>query len=205
MTTVLDKPTRQSPEHEPIPQAQDRAALGTDDGLGARLNWLRAGVMGANDGIVSTAGMVVGVAGAAVGSSAILAAGIAATVAGALSMAVGEYVSVSSQRDALVARAGDELAAGEDGLTNPWHAAWASMIAFVAGALVPLLTMALAPQGLAVRATFGAVIVALLLTGATAAHLGGASRTRGAARTILGGVVAMGVTWAIGSLVGLQL
>ena len=67
--------------------------------IAARSNWLRAGVMGANDGIVSTAGMVVGVAGAAVGSGALLASGVAALVAGALSMAVGEYVSVSSQRD----------------------------------------------------------------------------------------------------------
>ncbi|WP_423836061.1 VIT1/CCC1 transporter family protein [Streptomyces cathayae] len=67
--------------------------------ISRRLNWLRAGVMGANDGIVSTAAMVVGVAGAAVSNSALLASGIAAVVAGALSMAVGEYVSVSSQRD----------------------------------------------------------------------------------------------------------
>src|SRR5688572_26514899 len=67
--------------------------------IASRLNWLRAGVMGANDGIVSTAGIVVGVAGAAVSDDALLAAGIAAVAAGALSMAVGEYVSVSSQRD----------------------------------------------------------------------------------------------------------
>lgn len=71
--------------------------------ISRRLNWLRAGVMGANDGIVSTAAMVVGVAGAAVSNSALLASGIAAVVAGALSMAVGEYVSVSSQRDSQVA------------------------------------------------------------------------------------------------------
>ena len=67
--------------------------------LPSKLNWLRAGVMGANDGIVSTAGIVVGVASAAVSNEALLAAGVAALVAGALSMAAGEYVSVSSQRD----------------------------------------------------------------------------------------------------------
>ena len=66
----------------------------------AKLNWLRAGVLGANDGIVSMAGLVVGVAGATQSSTAILAAGIAGLVAGAFSMAVGEYVSVSTQRDA---------------------------------------------------------------------------------------------------------
>ncbi|MEV7572127.1 VIT family protein [Pseudarthrobacter sp. NPDC089323] len=67
--------------------------------IASRLNWLRASVMGANDGIVSTAGMVVGVAGAAVDTSALVAAGVAAVIAGALSMGVGEYLSVSSQRD----------------------------------------------------------------------------------------------------------
>ncbi|MDQ3404692.1 MAG: VIT family protein [Actinomycetota bacterium] len=69
------------------------------DNLGARLNWLRAGVLGANDGIISTAGLVVGVAGASTDRTVILAAGVAGLVAGALSMAGGEYVSVSTQRD----------------------------------------------------------------------------------------------------------
>ncbi|MDF2976329.1 MAG: hypothetical protein K0S40_1057 [Actinomycetospora sp.] len=67
--------------------------------LSQRLNWLRAGVLGANDGIVSTAGLVVGVAGATVERAPIATAGIAGVVAGAVSMALGEYVSVSSQRD----------------------------------------------------------------------------------------------------------
>ncbi|HVW44996.1 MAG TPA: VIT family protein [Amycolatopsis sp.] len=69
------------------------------ESLGSRLNWLRAGVLGANDGIVSVAGLVVGVAGAAADRTAVLMAGIAGLVAGALSMAGGEYVSVSTQRD----------------------------------------------------------------------------------------------------------
>jgi len=67
--------------------------------ISARLNWLRAGVLGANDGIVSVAGLVVGVAGATQDRTAILTAGVAGVVAGALSMAGGEYVSVSTQRD----------------------------------------------------------------------------------------------------------
>ncbi|HZD16171.1 MAG TPA: VIT family protein [Pseudonocardiaceae bacterium] len=69
------------------------------DRLGARLNWLRAGVLGANDGIVSVAGLVVGVAGATTARGPIFTAGLAGLVAGAASMALGEYVSVSSQRD----------------------------------------------------------------------------------------------------------
>ena len=67
--------------------------------IAGKLNWLRAGVLGANDGIVSVAGLVVGVAGATGGRPALLTAGLAGLVAGALSMAGGEYVSVSTQRD----------------------------------------------------------------------------------------------------------
>lgn len=81
--------------------------------IGERLNWLRAGVLGANDGIVSTAGLVLGVAGATPNTAALLTAGVAGLVSGALSMAAGEYVSVSTQRDtevAAVARERDELA-----------------------------------------------------------------------------------------------
>lgn len=70
-----------------------------DSGLAAKLNWLRAGVLGANDGIVSTAGIIVGVVAAGSSASAILTAGVAAVTAGAVSMALGEYVSVSAQRD----------------------------------------------------------------------------------------------------------
>lgn len=70
-----------------------------DHAMGSRLNWLRAGVLGANDGIVSTAGLVVGVAGADAPRGAIFTAGLAGLVAGAVSMALGEYISVSSQRD----------------------------------------------------------------------------------------------------------
>jgi vacuolar iron transporter family protein len=68
-------------------------------GTAGRLNWLRAGVLGANDGIVSVAGIVIGVAGATSARGPIFTAGLAGLVAGAVSMALGEYVSVSSQRD----------------------------------------------------------------------------------------------------------
>jgi VIT1/CCC1 family predicted Fe2+/Mn2+ transporter len=68
-------------------------------GRAGRMNWLRAGVLGADDGIVSVAGIVVGVAGATSARGAIFTAGMAGLVAGAVSMALGEYVSVSSQRD----------------------------------------------------------------------------------------------------------
>ena len=77
-------------EGEPELHVQDTAG---------RLNWLRAGVLGANDGIVSTAGLVIGVAAATTNRGAIFTAGLAGLAAGAMSMAVGEYVSVSTQRD----------------------------------------------------------------------------------------------------------
>lgn len=82
------------------------------DGIAHRLNWLRAGVLGANDGIVSVAAIVVGVAGATPAFAPILTAGAAGLVGGAISMALGEYVSVSSQRDsqrALIAKETREL------------------------------------------------------------------------------------------------
>jgi VIT1/CCC1 family predicted Fe2+/Mn2+ transporter len=81
-------------------------------GVGQRLNWLRAGVLGANDGIVSVASLVVGVAGATTDNAALLIAGLAGLVGGAISMALGEYVSVSSQRDserALIHKEREEL------------------------------------------------------------------------------------------------
>src|SRR5450759_439452 len=87
-------------------------------GRAAKLNWLSAGVLGANDGIVSVAGIVVGGAGATSARGAIFTAGIAGLVAGSVSMALGEYVSVSSQRDsehALLAKEKRELADTPDG------------------------------------------------------------------------------------------
>jgi len=73
--------------------------LHTERHLVSRIGWLRAGVLGANDGIVSTASLIVGVAAASTPSTDVLIAGVAGLVAGAMSMAAGEYVSVSSQAD----------------------------------------------------------------------------------------------------------
>jgi len=89
-----------------------------DDSIAARLNWLRAGVLGANDGIVSVAATVVGVAGVTNDVTPILVAGAAAVVGGAVSMALGEYVSVSSQSDsqrALIEKERQELRDDPDG------------------------------------------------------------------------------------------
>jgi vacuolar iron transporter family protein len=225
-----------------------------DGRLGARLNWLRAGVLGANDGIVSTAGLVVGVAGATTDRSAILVAGVAGLFAGALSMAAGEYVSVSTQRDsekallekerkelrdmpedelaeldkiyvekglsvdlaqqvaqqltdhdALGAHADAELGIDPDDLTNPWHAAWASMISFTVGALLPLLTIGLVPQAARGWVTVVSVALALALTGWSSARLGQSPPGRAVLRNVAGGLLAMAVTYLIGVLFGARI
>lgn len=221
------------------------------NGVAARLNWLRAAVLGANDGIVSTAATVVGVAGVTNAVAPILIAGTAAVVGGSVSMALGEYVSVSSQRDsqeALIEKERRELLEDPDGelielaglyedrglspetarqvadeltrhdalaahlsvelnideleVANPWHAAFASAASFAAGAVLPLLTILLLPAELRIPLTFVAVLVALAITGAASAQVGGSSRRRAMARLVLGGALAMAVTYAVGTLLG---
>ena len=220
-------------------------------GVGQKLNWLRAGVLGANDGIVSVAALVVGVAGATDEVGPIFTAGIAGLVGGAISMALGEYVSVSSQRDserALIAKetrelrempeqefeeltqlyrdrgltdatarqvateltAHDALAAhlevelhiDQNDLVSPWQAALSSAVSFTIGALLPLLAILLSPAEWRIPITFVAVLLALAITGAISAHLGGSGRWRASIRLVIGGALALAVTWLIGSLLG---
>ncbi len=221
------------------------------DGMGARLNWLRAGVLGANDGIISTAGLVIGVAAATTARGPIVTAGVAGLVAGAVSMALGEYVSVSSQRDterallekerreleefpeaelaeladiyvkkglsattarivaeeltandAFAAHVDAELGIDPDDLTNPWHAAFASALAFTVGAALPLIAILLAPTAARVTVTFAVVVLALALTGSVSAALGKAGHLRAIVRLVVGGALAMLVTFGIGALLG---
>ncbi|MCC9306355.1 VIT family protein [Kitasatospora sp. RB6PN24] len=219
--------------------------------MSTRLNWLRAGVLGANDGIVSTAGLVVGVAGATSSSTALLAAALAGLLAGALSMASGEYVSVSAQRDseraalaveerelaeqpdaelreltgllaqrglteevarevaeqltaqdALSAHARVELGIDPEQISNPWHAAGASCLAFTVGALLPLLAIVLPPVALRVPVTVVAVLCALMITGWVGARLGDSPVRPSVLRNVAGGGLAMAITYAAGSLIG---
>ncbi len=218
-----------------------------------RLNWLRAAVLGANDGIVSIAGLVVGVAGATSSNIVIITAGLAGIVAGALSMAAGEYVSVSSQKDsekallkkerqelidypveeleeltqiyeqkglsratarlvadeltkndAFAAHVDAELGIDPDSLTNPTHAAVASALAFLAGSIIPMVAIVVAPEPYKVAVTFVSVIAALGFTGSLSAHAGGAGKRKAALRVIIGGAIAMIVTYGIGRLIGMS-
>ena len=222
-----------------------------EGGLNNRLNWLRAAVLGANDGIVSTAGIVMGVAGATDARATILVAGVAGLAAGALSMGAGEYVSVSTQKDselalldkerrelaedpeeelaelaglyvdkglseelahevarqltdhdALGAHAEAELGIDPDDITSPWSAAWASMLSFTVGALLPLLTILMFSVDARVWVTVGSVTAALALTGWASARFGYGPPGRAVVRNVAGGLFAMAVTYAIGSVLG---
>lgn len=169
----------------------------------ATLNRLRAAVLGANDGIVSTASVLMGVAGAQADTKVLFTAGLAALVAGALSMAVGEYVSVSSQRDAEKVNSKlADVAAEDDEYTNPWHAAVASLLAFIVGGLVPFIAVIIAPGNSKIPVTVVAVILGLITTGYFSATVGGASRMRAVARVITGGLIAMAITYFVGVAFG---
>jgi len=159
--------------------------------------------LGANDGVVSVASIVVGVAAANQPVGVIVTAGVAGLSAGALSMASGEYVSVSTQRDTerVLVQKG-ELNKKEEELANPWHAAYASAIAFLSGGIIPVIAVMLPPNAWRLPVTFGAAVIVLIITGVLSAYAGGANKTKAALRVVLGGVFAMTVTYGVGLLFG---
>ena len=216
-----------------------------------RIGWLRAAVLGANDGIVSTASLIAGVAAAGTTRQDILLAGIAGSVAGALSMAAGEYVSVSSQadtenaelaiergeladdpaaeteelaaiyrvrgldaalaqqvaeqlmsHDAIGAHARDELGLSEQLGARPLQAALASAGTFIIGALLPTLTVLVAPLASIGLVVSAASLVCLAALGASSSIAGGAPVWIGVARVTFWGAVAMATTAAVGALFG---
>lgn len=107
-----------------------------------------------------------------------------------------------TERDALRAHAEVELGIDPDELTNPWHAAGASFLAFTVGALLPLLAIVLPPPSARLPVTVLSVLAALALTGWGSARLGEAAAGRAVARNMAGGALAMGVTYAAGALLG---
>ncbi|GAA2077097.1 VIT family protein [Pseudolysinimonas kribbensis] len=208
-------------------------------------------MLGANDGIVSVAAVVVGVAGATTSLPAIIAAGSAALVGGAISMALGEYVSVSSSRDttraliekerhelatmpeqelaeltelyrakglsqatartvaeeltahdALAAHLEVELNIDEDDIVSPWAAAAASALAFLIGAVLPMVAILLPPEPARIPVCFAAVLVALVLTGTISARIGGTHPLRATLRVVIGGALALAATFLVGRLLG---
>ena len=224
-----------------------------DININSRLNYIRALVLGANDGIVSIAGLVVGIAGATSSTHIIFTGGMAGIIAGAISMAAGEYVSVSSSRDTEIAllekekyelkhfpemelkelaelyeqkglskktaiQVAKELSAEDpyrahvdaelgidpNNLTNPWHAAFASAASFLVGSSIPLLAVMLPPDNVRVPTTFFSVILALVITGTVSGKISKAPILRAILRIVIGGALAMIVTYSIGYLFGVQ-
>ena len=225
--------------------------LHTENHLINRVGWLRAAVLGANDGIISTASLMVGVATAASSSSEVLLTGIAGLVAGSMSMAAGEYVSVSSQadteradlgrerqelatdrdaelqelatiyigrgveaplarqvaeqlmaKDALGAHARDELGISEAISANPIQAALTSAATFAAGAALPILAALVAPGPPWCCPSSECRWSCWRLLGAIGAKAGGADLLKPTVRVAFWGAFAMGVTAAIGALIG---
>lgn len=217
----------------------------------ARVGWLRAAVLGANDGLVSTASLLVGVAAAGGSRSAVLVAGVAGLSAGALSMAAGEYVSVASQRDleraqlaieaeelarfpdaeleelaalyvergldrplalevarafmqrhALETHAREELGIDVRSIARPTQAAVVSALSFTIGAVLPLLVAVVTSRTARVPATLVVASAGLLLLGTAGARVGGAPPGRAARRVLVGGLLALAVSLAIGTLLG---
>ncbi len=217
----------------------------------SRNNWLRAGVLGANDGLISTASLLMGlVAGGTDGRTLVL-SGIAALVAGAVSMSAGEYVSVSSQADTeradlakerqeldrnpevelreltsiyesrgldhalarqvaealtrhddLQAHARDEIGLSETIDTNPLQAAWASALAFICGAVLPVLVVVLLPVYVMLPALAISTLAGLAGLGWLSARLGGAPVGRAVARLVGWGVIALLATYLVGDMAG---
>lgn len=220
-----------------------------DKNFAERLNILRAGVLGANDGIISIAGVVIGVASATSNIWFILISALSAIFAGAFSMAGGEYVSVSTQKDteeaaiakeqALLDRSPDAareslyqtfLSQGDcetaaevkvnqafsknpikvlveekygvdlEEITNPWHAAFSSFLAFSVGSLPPTLAILLFPEPYRIPVTVVVVALTLLLTGYVSAKLGKAPVKQAMLRNLTVGLLTMFVTFAVGHI-----
>ena len=205
-----------------------RLRLHPESHLVSRIGWLRAAVLGANDGIISTASLIVGVAAAAAKQDDVLIAGVAGLAAGAMSMAAGEYVSVSSQsdteqadlgrgvdpalarrvaqqlmaKDALTAHARDELGISAITTARPVQAALTSAAMFSTGAALPLLMVVVSPAGALVPIVSAASLGFLALLGAIGAVAGGANVLRATVRVTFWGAFAMALTAGIGRLFG---
>ena len=226
------------------PRSHERHSLG---GVG----WLRASVLGANDGIVSTSSLILGVAAAHASQANILLSGTAALVAGAMSMATGEYVSVHSQadtedaalaqeraelevdfagesreltdiyvrrgldvslatqvaaqlmaHDALGSHARDELGLSVGSRARPLQAALASAGSFAAGAILPLLVAAWAPERHRMISIVFVSLLCLLILGGWSAKVGGANMRIGALRVAFWSALAMAVTTVVGAIAG---
>ncbi|KAG7627267.1 putative Ccc1 family protein [Arabidopsis thaliana] len=170
-----------------------------------RAQWLRAAVLGANDGLVSTASLMMGIGAVKQDVRIMLLTGFAGLVAGACSMAIGEFISVYSQYDIEVAQMKRERG-GEtkkEKLPSPTQAAIASALAFTLGAIVPLLAAAFVKEyKVRIGVIVAAVTLALVMFGWLGAVLGKAPVVKSLVRVLIGGWLAMAITFGFTKLVG---
>ncbi|KAF5467757.1 hypothetical protein F2P56_011975 [Juglans regia] len=199
-------------------EQQSKLELETEEfDYSKRSQWLRAAVLGANDGLVSTASLMMGVGAVKQDVKAMILTGFAGLVAGACSMAIGEFVSVYSQLDIEVAQMkrdqkqhrGDidgqrsEEEEKDQSLPNPMQAAAASALAFSVGALVPLLAASFIKEyKVRVGMVVGAVSLALLVFGWLGALLGKVPAFKSVVRVLVGGLLAMAITFGLTKLIG---
>lgn len=239
---------------EPLIEAEDSDE---HEHFSHRAPWLRAFVLGANDGLVSVAALMLGVGGGDSTLATMRLAGIASWIAGALSMAVGEYISVASQRDTeladiekereqqakgpraqaheleeltqiyvgrgldydlarkvaeqltakdvIRAHARDELGIDMDELANPLQAAVVSALAFTVGALIPLAAGAfIADHQTRLVCVAAAAAAGLAAFGLLGSAMGGAKLIVGALRVLVGGLLAMAITYGVGRWLGVD-
>nr|GMD08849.1 vacuolar iron transporter homolog 4-like [Ipomoea batatas] len=169
-----------------------------------RAQWLRAAVLGANDGLVSTASLMMGVGAVKKEATAMILTGFAGLFAGSCSMAIGEFVSVYSQRDIQLSqmkRGGNDDE--KERLPNPLQAAMASALAFALGAVVPLLAAAfVADHKVRIAVVACAVSLALLVFGGVGAVLGKTPKLKSCVRVVIGGWMAMAITFGLTKLMG---
>ncbi|MGK0685140.1 VIT1/CCC1 transporter family protein [Serratia marcescens] len=164
-----------------------------------RIGWLRAAVLGANDGIVSTASLLLGVAAASASHSALMIAGVAGWVAGAMSMATGEYVSVSSQADTEKAALAEEQAE----LLEDYPGEFRELTSiYVHRGLDPALARQVAEKLMAHDALVASALISLGILGGIAAKTGGAPILPGMARILIWSALAMAVSSGVGMLFG---
>ncbi|GLJ22914.1 hypothetical protein SUGI_0432270 [Cryptomeria japonica] len=206
-----------------------------------RAQWLRAAVLGANDGLVTTASLMMGVGAVKTDAKTMVMSGLAALVAGACSMGIGEFVSVQTQRDAEISILKEEKKAKKtrlravelasyrnspyrnspfsgrarmsaipsasplvisreekEGLPSPIQAACASALAFSVGAFFPLISAAFVKDYVnRVGVLSGVSSLTLLMFGATGAYFGRSSIVKGSVRVLIGGWLAMLVTYGL--------
>ncbi|XP_043690809.1 vacuolar iron transporter homolog 4-like [Telopea speciosissima] len=182
-----------------------------------RAQWLRAAVLGASDGLVSTASLMIGVGAVSSDVKSMIISGFAGMVAGACSMAIGEFVSVYSQRDIEVSQMkrenenrikngdlSDEDERNKEKLPNPLQAAGVSALSFMIGAAVPLLSASfIQVYGVRLGVVIALSSLALVIFGWVGAVLGKAPVKRSCLRVLIGGWLAMAITYGLSMLIGL--